>query len=123
VWGLLAACSLLHGLGSGAIDAGLNHYAADHFSARHMHWLHACYSVGATLGPLIMTSAMAWNGSWRAGYLTVAVILLCLALLFAATRRQWEEPDGAAATEQAERASVGMAETLCRGPLPLCDSN
>jgi fucose permease len=112
MWGLFAACSLLQGLGSGAIDAGLNHYAAHHFSARHMNWLHACYSVGATLGPLIMTSVLARNGSWRAGYLTVAVILLCLALLFAATRREWDEPDGAAATEQAERASVGMAETL-----------
>jgi fucose permease len=112
VWALFAASSLSHGLGSGAIDAGLNHYVAHHFSARHMTWLHACYSVGATLGPLIMTSVMAWNGSWRAGYLTVAVILLCLALLFAATRRKWDEPESAAATEQTERASVGMAETL-----------
>src|SRR5688500_452344 len=55
VWLLFAACSLLHGLGSGAIDSGLNHYVAHHFSARHMNLLHACYSIGAMLGPLIMT--------------------------------------------------------------------
>jgi len=36
VWTLFAASALLHGLGSGAIDAGLNHYVAHHFSARHM---------------------------------------------------------------------------------------
>ncbi|HYF34100.1 MAG TPA: MFS transporter, partial [Prosthecobacter sp.] len=41
VWFLFAACALLHGLGSGAIDSGLNHYVAHHFSARHMNWLHA----------------------------------------------------------------------------------
>jgi fucose permease len=67
VWGLFAICALIHGLGSGAIDAGLNHYVAHHFSARHMNWLHACYSLGATMGPVIMTSMLVWSHSWRAG--------------------------------------------------------
>lgn len=115
LWALFAACSLLHGLGSGAIDAGLNHYVAHHFSARHMNWLHACWSLGATLGPLIMTAAIAWNGAWRAGYLAVAAILVCLALLFAATRRQWDAP-GQAETKPTHVAGVGMVETL-RHPL------
>ena len=35
-WPWFALGALLHGLGSGAIDAGLNHYVATHFSARHM---------------------------------------------------------------------------------------
>jgi MFS family permease len=112
LWALFTAYSLLQGLGSGAIDAGLNHYVAHHFSARHMTWLHACYSVGAMLGPLIMTSAIAGNGSWRAGYLIVAAVLLCLALLFGATRHKWDELERAVATEQTESASVGIAETL-----------
>src|SRR5688500_2585760 len=32
VWPLFVLGSLLHGLGSGAIDTGLNHYVANHFS-------------------------------------------------------------------------------------------
>jgi len=39
MWPLFALGALLHGLGSGAIDAGLNHYVATHFSSRHMNWL------------------------------------------------------------------------------------
>ena len=77
-----------------------------------MTWLHACYSVGATLGPLIMTGVMAGSGSWRAGYLTVAVLLLCLSLLFGTTRRQWDAPVRGAATEPTESASVGITVTL-----------
>lgn len=91
-WAMFAACSLFHGLGSGAIDAGLNHYVAHHFSARHMNWLHACYSVGATLGPLTMTAVIAWHGSWRMGYLAIACTLFVLAALFAVTHRRWDEP-------------------------------
>ncbi|MDQ4077107.1 MAG: MFS transporter, partial [Chloroflexota bacterium] len=49
-WYLFLGCALLAGLGSGAIDAGLNAYAASHFSTRHMNWLHACWGLGATLG-------------------------------------------------------------------------
>jgi fucose permease len=114
-WVLFAMCSLLHGLGSGAIDAGLNHQVAHHFAARHMTWLHACYGVGATLGPVIMTSAIASRGSWRAGYVTVAVALSCLSLLFALTRKSWDAPGG---TQEAgpEDQRVGILETL-RNPL------
>lgn len=115
LWVLFAACSLLHGLGSGAIDAGLNHYVAHHFSAKQMNRLHACYALGTTLGPLIMTGAIAWQGSWRLGYLTVATILLTLALLFALTRRNWDAPAGhqePSAGGEKETAALGL-QTPC----------
>lgn len=113
-WSLFASCSLLHGLGSGAIDTGLNHYVASHFSARHMNWLHACYSVGATLGPLIMTSMLAGFGSWRAGYVTVASLLLLLTVLFALTRRLWDAPAeaGAAEVQTPNEPPMGMVQAL-----------
>ena len=109
VWIIFVACSLIHGLGSGAIDTGLNHYAAHHFSARHMNWMHACYSLGATLGPLITTGVIASQGSWRSGYLGVGGIILSLSLLFGLTRRKWNESPGAAADEQPQVAAGSMA--------------
>jgi fucose permease len=77
----------------------LNHFAAHRLTARHMSWLHACYSVGATLGPLVMTAMLARLRSWRGGYLVVAVCLAALALVFALTWRRWDL--GAAASDEA----------------------
>ena len=114
VWILFAACSIFHGFGSGAIDSGLNHYVAHHFSARHMNWLHACYSIGAMLGPLIMTSFIAWNGSWRSGYLVVAILLLTLATLFAITRRRWESNDESS-EDRSDEPSATTRDTLRHG--------
>jgi fucose permease len=91
IWPLFAFGSLLHGLGSGAIDAGLNHYVASHFSARHMNWLHACYSLGAMLGPFLMTVMITHGDSWRMGYLIVALTLLVLSILFISTRARWDD--------------------------------
>lgn len=118
VWALFAGFSLLHGLGSGAIDAGLNYYVANHMSVRHMSWLHASWSLGATLGPLVMTGAVAWWNEWRAGYVAVAAILSCLMILFVVTRREWDRPSDAAIEPHTPHVNTRMLEAL-RHPIVL----
>ncbi|HYG24598.1 MAG TPA: MFS transporter [Verrucomicrobiae bacterium] len=115
-WPLFALGAVLHGLGSGAIDSGLNHYVSTHFAARHMNWLHAAYSVGAMLGPLVMTAMITWRDSWRSGYMTVAITLLALAALFIGTRRRWDDPTPAesSVSNKVEQA-VSAREVLRKG--------
>lgn len=110
-WFGFLACALCHGLGSGAIDAGLNGFSAQHLSARHMNWLHACYCLGAMLGPLLMTGVLTSGLSWRAGYGAIAAAMLLLSLLFCGTRGRWGKPlpDDEAAPAS---APVGMLATL-----------
>ncbi len=79
----------LVGLGSGAVDAALNAFVARTYAAKHVTWLHACYSIGATLGPILMAAAIQRIGSWRAGYGAVAVLLAALGVGFLATSRGW----------------------------------
>lgn len=87
-WLLVAAAPL--GFGAGAVDAGLNGYVARHYSGRHMNWLHACWGIGATCGPLIITHALGLASGWRGGYFTIASIQLSLALIFLLTLRLWD---------------------------------
>jgi fucose permease len=95
VWWLLIINALLWGLGSGAIDSGLNAYAAHHFPAKHMHWMHACYSLGAALGPLAMSFAIVQLHSWRYGYLIVSATMAVMMLVFYSTRKHWEDDSAA----------------------------
>lgn len=113
-WPFFVLGSLFHGLGSGAIDAGLNHYVANHFSARHMNWLHASYSLGAMLGPVIMTIAITKFHSWRLGYLIVAATLILLSLLFITTRARWREGSfvGSAPPQPAQAERITAAQAL-----------
>ena len=87
-WILLLAMPL--GLGAGSVDAGLNHYVAEHFSSRHMNWLHGCWGIGATLGPFMMGSALAGASGWQAGYRAIGLVQLALALLFLLSLRLWQ---------------------------------
>jgi fucose permease len=88
-WWLLVALGLLTGLGAGAIDAGLNTYAATHHSARTVNWLHAFYGLGATSGPVLMTSVLGAGLPWQWGYGIVGLGQLVLAGCFGLTRQWW----------------------------------
>jgi fucose permease len=117
IWPLFALGSLLHGLGSGAIDAGLNHYVASHFSARHMNWLHACYSLGAMLGPLLMTTVISRSHSWRLGYLIVAALLFVLSLSFLSTRAKWDDHEESSPQAHAVERKQVSASVALRNPM------
>jgi fucose permease len=89
VWWMMVALGAIAGLGAGAIDAGLNTFAATQFSTRMVNWLHACYGVGAASGPMIMTGVLAARHPWQRGYALVGVWQLILAACFALTRHWW----------------------------------
>jgi fucose permease len=88
-WGVMVACGILAGLGTGAIDAGMNTYFAAVHSPSLMNWLHACFGVGAALGPVLATTLLSGGHSWRWSYAVVAAALGLTALLFAATWHHW----------------------------------
>ncbi|SCF25414.1 MFS transporter [Micromonospora chokoriensis] len=90
VLAVLVGCALLLGLGSGAVDSGLNAYAAGAFGPRHMNWLHAFFGLGVAIGPLIMTGVLSAGLAWRWGYGIVAAAQLVLAVAFALTVRSWQ---------------------------------
>lgn len=87
-WFLLPI-SLVLGLGAGAIDSALNNYVAVHYKARHMSFLHCCWGLGASIGPLILSAFLA-KGSWQAGYRTIASIQLCLAAVQFVSMPLWK---------------------------------
>jgi fucose permease len=100
----------LAGLGGGAIDACLNDFMARRYSARHMNWLHACWGVGASLAPAIVSAVLARGGSWRSAYAAIGCIELTLVLSFVATRRFWSDDlplTAAQATVAASETALG----------------
>jgi len=114
-WSVMVAAGLLAGLGAGAIDAGINAFAAARFSPRLVSWLHACYGVGAMLGPLLMTAVLTSGLDWRWGYAVIGVLLAGMTVSFRVTISLWtmtrQDPDSPGAAP--ERAA-SLFHTLGR---------
>ena len=68
---MLCLWAIPYGLGAGAVDAALNNYVAVHYAARHMNWLHACWGLGASISPFIMSYTLASGLGWSSAYLIV----------------------------------------------------
>jgi fucose permease len=103
LWLYAAAVPL--GLGAGAVDAALNGYVARHYRSRHMNWLHGCWGIGATSGPLLIGWAIAGGHGWRGGYLALASIQFALAGLFLVTLRLWSAVPEIAGNESHDGAA------------------
>jgi fucose permease len=117
-WWVMVVCGVLGGLGAGAIDAGINAFAAARCRPRQVNWLHACYGVGAMLGPLLMTSVVALGWGWRWGYAVIGLILAGMALCFALTVDRWDASGRDADTGgQVAEPDVGVIAALKRPPV------
>lgn len=114
VWWMIIVVSSVLGAGAGAIDAGLNNYVAANHSDGLMQWLHACFGIGVTIGPLIMTLGLAATDTWRAGYWLVGGLQLGLALGFLLTRRLWQRSPEEQAALAAEQAQEHLKDALFR---------
>lgn len=88
-WWLVLVAIALIGCGSGIVNTTINTYASRNFSPRHVNWLHACYSLGAAVGPLAMTAVVANRASWQWGYVLIAIAPIAMALIYTLTSRQW----------------------------------
>ncbi|MCG8347803.1 MAG: MFS transporter [Chloroflexales bacterium] len=108
-WWILVSLTALLGMGGGMIDAGINAYAAAHFNPRNVNWLHACYGLGAMLGPLVMTAMLTSGQSWRWGYALVGIVLMSMTFCFIWTRTLWEDGAPSESTDAQPKAPVAPA--------------
>ena len=105
---LLILWAVPYGLGAGGVDAVLNHYVALHYKPQHMSWLHACWGLGATVSPLIMSFALTNLHSWNGGYRIVSVIQAVLAVIVIVSLPLWRREG----KESGGEASIGRALSL-----------
>lgn len=114
-WWMMVLLGVFAGFGAGAIDAGLNTYVAAHFGEGVMQWLHACWGIGITMGPIIMTVGLRNLDTWRFGYQVVGGFQIALAICFGLTLAMWSQ-NGASSSSDAEKRltdyKTPMGETM-----------
>jgi fucose permease len=106
-WWLLPLAVVL-GAGGGGIDAALNSYVAANHGARTLNLLHACYGIGAAIGPLLMITVLQAGRPWQYGYALTSMVLASLTLAFAATLRAWPRVEAAHEHERSARLSATL---------------
>lgn len=98
-----------YGFGAGAIDASVNHYVANNYSASVMNFLHCFYGVGAMISPYIMALALSkarWNEGYRwTAMLQAGILAVCLISLPLWKKNEQDKEDD-------KSESAGIRETI-----------
>lgn len=90
----LCLIAIPYGLGAGAIDAALNNYVALNYGARHMSWLHCCWGIGASVGPLVMGWALGASMGWPGGYLAIGAVQVAITVVLLFSVPLWRQAAG-----------------------------
>lgn len=91
-WVLFIATPFM-GIGQGAIDVTVNHFAAKHLPSSLMSLLHGFYGVGVSMSSAILTFFLANFSSWRLAIVTIAMLEVVILGLVFIYRRHFSEPD------------------------------
>src|SRR6187397_1872185 len=85
-WGLFLALGIPFGLGSGAIDGGMNDLVLDLYPegrGRALNQLHLFFSLGALASPLVVGRLVEAGTGWQVIIIGTALVAFPLAILFA----------------------------------------
>jgi fucose permease len=106
------------GLGQGAMEVVINHSVArmePGGKSRAMNLMHAAFTVGAILGPLLLVALVAAGMNWATIYRLMALVTLVMAVALSRT------PFGRLATEEEHaEGGPGMLHLLSRPLMIMC---
>lgn len=110
-WALVIFLIFVASLGGGGIDAGLNIFIAERGNARQINWLHACFGIGATLGPFLAAAVQSAGGSWEWNFAIVACFIGLIAILVWTSPKLWDIQSTKKQTATA-RGSARMLDSI-----------
>lgn len=90
MWVVLLFIAFITSIGKGTIDAGLNNFVSANYGASEMNWLHACWGIGLTIAPMIVTYiTINLNQSWQVAYWIMGGLVIGLGVLVLLSLPQW----------------------------------
>ena len=115
VWIALLLVAFVASVGKGMMDAGLNTFASANYGASEMNWLHACWGIGLTFAPAIVTYfVLEQQGGWQVGYLLMGLVILMLGAVILHTLPRWRLRKRKDHSDPHSDSVVTIADTLRR---------
>lgn len=115
IWIALLLAAFIASIGKGTIDAGTNIFVASNYGASQMNWLHACWGIGLTFAPALVTFiVLDLEAGWQFGYVIMGGVILLLGLSVLLTLPLWKIKKPKRGKSKAVDAKAPLRETLRR---------
>lgn len=117
---IFVLCMIPLGLGAGAIDSVLNNYVAINYKSKHLHFLHAFWSVGAIISPIISAKFLMNPEGWRNSLFIISILQVIILLITVFSRRLWKKDDICREKQENCEEKIGFFDTFkIKGVIPI----
>ncbi|MDE2819418.1 MAG: MFS transporter [Chloroflexota bacterium] len=115
IWIALLLAAFIASIGKGTIDAGINIFVASNYGASQMNWLHACWGIGLTFAPGLVTFlVLDLEAGWQLGYVIMGGVILLLGLSILITLPLWKLKKTKRSSSEEIASKAPLRETLKR---------
>jgi len=115
IWIALLLAAFVASIGKGTIDAGMNIFVASNYGASQMNWLHACWGIGLTFAPGLVTFlVLDLEAGWQFGYVIMGGVILLLGLSILITLPLWKLKKTKRSKSKEVDTKAPLQETLQR---------
>lgn len=115
IWLALLFVAFMSSLGKGTVDAGLNNFVSANYGSSEMNWLHACWGIGLTIAPSIVTfTILNLEQGWQFSYIVIGIVVLAVGGIILLTLPQWQMNKVKNADTQLDEESASISETIRR---------
>ena len=87
---MVAIALLIMGFGSGLMDATANSYIIKAYDAGKQSFLHACWGLGSSVAPIIMSFAILHTPTYKNGILFSLILFIVSIIVFFVLKASWE---------------------------------
>ena len=108
----LCVFAVPYGVGAGSVDTALNNFAALHYSARHMSWLHCTWGVGTVVGPYVIGYGLTSGEGWQFGYRCMFFVQLILTIVLFLSLPMWNRQSARLEAVNTQQSSLPLREIL-----------
>ncbi|MCY4073225.1 MAG: MFS transporter [Chloroflexi bacterium] len=115
IWIALLLAAFVASIGKGTIDAGMNIFVASNYGVSQMNWLHACWGIGLTFAPGLVTFlVLDLEAGWQLGYVIMGGVILLLGLSVLITLPLWKLKKTKRSRSKEVDSKAPLRETLGR---------
>ncbi len=115
IWLALLFVAFMSSLGKGTVDAGLNNFVSANYGSSEMNWLHACWGIGLTIAPSIVTfTILNLEQGWQFSYIVIGIVVLAVGGIILLTLPQWQMNRVKNNDTQLDEESATISETIRR---------
>ena len=118
---MVIVAMVILGFGNGLIDVNSNSYVVKAYDAKWVSFMHSCWGLASSVGPIFMSAAIIYTPSYKNGFkMILALIILAIAILLV-LKMKWSKQkqfldkdlvDLHSVTEEEKNSNVSMADVL-----------